>query len=275
MTKPSLPGVNVLLEGPAGTGKTYSLGTLCATGLEVFYLALEPGLESLLGFFADSGKPIPENLHYHYLPQPAAGIASLYEKAKALSTTPLDTLIKLQDPTRNQRNRWFDVFEQLNNFEDQRTGKTYGCVDTWDQSRVLVIDGLSGLTRAAADPVVGKKIAKSQPEIGQIQQVIHNLLLQLTDGCPCHFVLISHIERTVDEVFGGTTIVPSTEGKKLGPQIPQLFSDVIFTERNGAQFSWNTIKSGVDLKTRNLALSDKLSPSFEPLISKWRNRAGA
>lgn len=274
MPNSSLPGVNVLLEGPTGTGKTYSLGTLCETGLEVFYLALEPGLESLLGFFTDNGKSIPGNLHYHYLSQPAAGISALYEQAKSISTTPLDTLMKLQDHTRNQRNRWFQIFEQLNNFEDQRTGETFGCVDTWNQSRVLIIDGLSGLTRAAADPVIGKKIAKSQPEIGQIQQVLHALLLQLTDGCQCHFVLISHVDRIIDEVFGGTTIVPSTEGKKLGPQLPQLFSDVIFAERNRAQFSWNTIKSGVDLKTRNLALSDKLPPSFVPLIQKWKSRSG-
>lgn len=36
----TLPGVNVLLMGPSGTGKTYSIGTLVDMGVEVFYLHL-------------------------------------------------------------------------------------------------------------------------------------------------------------------------------------------------------------------------------------------
>ena len=47
----TLPGVNVLLMGPSGTGKTYSIGTLVDMGVEVFYLALESGMESLLGYW--------------------------------------------------------------------------------------------------------------------------------------------------------------------------------------------------------------------------------
>ena len=72
MTTPSqsLPGFNVMLMGPAGSGKTHAIGTLVDAGLEVFYLALEPGLESLLGYWTDRGKPIPDNLHWHTLKAP-------------------------------------------------------------------------------------------------------------------------------------------------------------------------------------------------------------
>jgi DNA replication protein DnaC len=63
LKKSALPGVNVLLMGPAGTGKTHSIGTLVDAGVEVFYLGLEPGLESLLGFWTDKGKEVPANLH--------------------------------------------------------------------------------------------------------------------------------------------------------------------------------------------------------------------
>ena len=51
----ALPGVNVMLMGPAGTGKTHSIGTLADAGLEVFYLGLESGLESLYGYYTDKG----------------------------------------------------------------------------------------------------------------------------------------------------------------------------------------------------------------------------
>ena len=68
MSQTTLPGTNVLLIGPAGTGKTYSVATLVESGIEVFYLALEPGLEALLGYWIDAGKPVPANLHWHFLP---------------------------------------------------------------------------------------------------------------------------------------------------------------------------------------------------------------
>ena len=40
---PQFPGFNVLLMGPSGTGKTYSIKSLVETGLETFALFLEPG----------------------------------------------------------------------------------------------------------------------------------------------------------------------------------------------------------------------------------------
>ena len=61
----ALPGVNVLLMGPSGTGKTHSIGTLVDLGIDVFYLALEAGMESLLGYWTDRGKEVPANLHWH------------------------------------------------------------------------------------------------------------------------------------------------------------------------------------------------------------------
>jgi AAA+ superfamily predicted ATPase len=58
MTKPqispSYPGVNILIMGPSGTGKTYSIKSLAATGLETFALFLEPGLETLIGSYVDT-----------------------------------------------------------------------------------------------------------------------------------------------------------------------------------------------------------------------------
>ena len=59
----------VLLEGAPGTGKTHSLGTLTdwaeANGKEVFVLFAENGLPSLLNYWLDKKKPIPECLRYH------------------------------------------------------------------------------------------------------------------------------------------------------------------------------------------------------------------
>ena len=50
--KSPLAGVNILVEGPTGTGKTTSLKTLADAGLEVFVLFTESGLESFAGIMA-------------------------------------------------------------------------------------------------------------------------------------------------------------------------------------------------------------------------------
>ncbi len=89
----TLPGTNVLLMGPAGTGKTHSIGTLVDTGVEVFYLALESGMESLLGYWTDRGKPIPSNLHWHKLAGPKAGFKEMIENATKINTLNLDAYL--------------------------------------------------------------------------------------------------------------------------------------------------------------------------------------
>ena len=96
--KSVLPGFNVLLMGPAGTGKTHSIGTLVDQGLEVFYLALEPGLEALLGYYTDRGLPIPDNLHWHMLKAPQASFMELLDNAQKINTLSLDSLAKMADP---------------------------------------------------------------------------------------------------------------------------------------------------------------------------------
>ena len=136
----TLAGVNVLLEGPAGTGKTFALGTLVEAGIEVFYLALEPGLESLLAFWADRGKPIPDNLHWHRVAPPKANFLDLMESAKKVNTLTYDALTKMPDPNRGKHNQFVAILEALSNFKDDRTGTSFGSVDSWGPDRALVID---------------------------------------------------------------------------------------------------------------------------------------
>lgn len=267
-----LPGFNVLLEGPTGTGKTFSIGTLVDTGLEVFYLACEPGMESLVAYWKDKGKPIPDNFHWHYLAPPKASFSALKEAATKINTMSLDTLAKLPDPNRSQHNQYITLLGVLENFIDQRDGKAYGPVDEWGTDRVLVIDPMTGLNTACMALVVGNKPVRNQSDWGIAQGQLENLLRQLTDGCRCHFVLLAHIERETDPVLGGSKITISTLGKALAPKIPPMFSDVVLSVREGKEFFWSTANPQADLKTRNLALADKLPPSFKPIYDKWLAR---
>ena len=272
--KSTLPGTNVLLMGPAGTGKTYSIGTLADAGVEVFYLGLEPGLESLLAYWTDKGKEVPPNVHWHNLEAPKASFAEFIDSATKINTMQLDTLAKMQDPNRSKHNQFIKILEVLNDFSDNRTGSKFGCVDTWGTNRALVVDGMAGLARAAMSLVVGGKPVRSQSDWGISMDQVEKIVRLWTDHCRCHFVLLAHVEREQDAILGGIKLMVSTLGKALAPKLPPMFSDVILTERSGSNFSWNTGSAMADVKSRNLPISEKLPADFGQIVKKWQSRGG-
>jgi hypothetical protein len=268
----SLPGVNVLLEGPSGTGKTHIVGTLADAGIEVFFLALESGYESLAGYWTDKGKPIPPNVHWHKVSAPNASFKAMIDSATKINTLPLDALSRLADPGRSQHNQFIKVLEALNDFPDDRTGLKFGAVDSWDQSRAIVVDGMTGISNAALSLVVGGKPVRSQADWGMAQNTVEPLIRMLCDNCKCHFVLLAHVERETDMVLGGVKLMTSTLGKALAPKIPAMFSDVILTVRNGDKWSWDTASTLADVKTRNLPIRGDITPGFGQIIEKWKSR---
>lgn len=273
-----LAGTNVLIEGPTGVGKTYSIGTLvdASPKLEVFFLALESGIESLLGYWTDRKLAIPPNLHWNVLDMSGGDwLGNLATKAKQIGDMTQESLYKLQDMTRGQRNHLHTMLKLLADFEDQRTGQKYGSVGKWGPNRALVIDGLTGLGYCAMSLVIGNKPVRSQTDWGIAQDQIEGLIVNLCDNCKMHFVLLSHIEREVDQITQGTRITVSTLGRALAPKIPNKFSDVILAVRNGTNWSWSTANPTADLKTRNLPVADGLKPDFAQILDKWRSRGGA
>jgi hypothetical protein len=282
IAKSPLAGVNVLIEGLTGTGKTYSIGTLADSGIETFVLFTEAGLETLLGYYTDQppdGKglkfdQIPPNLHWHMLPPLVQSFDALANAAEKVNSISLDAWAKIVDPDRGKFNRYVDLLRVLHDFPDDRTGQKFGPVDKWGTGRAIVVDSLTGLGHFAMALVIGGKPVKSQPEWGAAQDQLERLLRQLCDGCRCHFVLLSHQEREMDQVMGGVKLTVSTLGRALAPKIPPMFSDVVMSYREGLKFLWTTANQSADLKKRNLPLRDGLDPSFGQIIVKWKSRGG-
>jgi hypothetical protein len=273
--KQSLPGFNVMLMGPAGSGKTHSIGTLVDSGMEVYYLALEPGLESVLGYWTDRGQPIPKNLHWHTLKAPDTSFMDMLDTATKINQFSLEMLAKMVDPNKSRHNQYLELFKALHDFTDQRDDSKHGSVNSWGTDRCLVIDSLTGLNNAALNLVIGGKPVRSQSDWGIAQQQLEGLLRKLCDGCVCHFVLLAHVERESDLVLGGVKLMASTLGKALAPKIPAMFSDVILTVRQGDKWTWDTANVMADLKTRNLPIKSDNPPSFVPIVAKWKARAAA
>lgn len=269
-----LPGVNVLLEGPTGTGKTHSLGTIADSGVELFLLFTESGLETTLGYWTDRGLAIPPNVHWNLLTRATGSFETMARAADDINRLDLASLSKLQDVNRAKHNQFVTLLKTLNNYHDDRTGKDFGDVHSWGPDRCLAVDSLSGINPIVMSLVVGGKPVKSQSDWGIAMDQTEKLIRELTDACKCHFVLTSHVEREIDQVLGGVKLTVATLGVKLAPKIPPMFSDVILTSREVDKFFWSTANGQADLKARNLPIKDHIDPSFKQILDKWQSRGG-
>lgn len=271
-----LVGPKVLLEGPSGTGKTHAIGTLvdwaARNGKEVFVHFIENGLESLLGYWTDRGLPVPDNLHWHNSLVKPLALKSLMKAAEDVGRLSYEMVTKLQDADRAKNNPFFKILEACSDFPDDRTGQKFGAVDSWDESRIYVEDSLSELANACMKMVIGNKPTAAPPDYGVAQNNLMNYLRLHTQGSRYTYVLIAHVTRETDEITGGVKLMTQAVGKAMSGDIPKLFSDVIYTVREGDKWYWDTAAGNVDVKTRNLPIRSKLPPDFAQIMDKWASR---
>jgi hypothetical protein len=223
----------------------------------------------------DRGEKVPDNVHWHVLKKPDASFEELAQSAERINTLSLESLAKLTDPQRPKHNQFVALLRALSNFEDHRTGQKFGPVDSWDTSRCLAIDSLTGVNHIALSLVVGGKPVKSQSDWGIAQDQVEKLIRQLCDGCRCHFTLLAHVERETDLVFGGVKLTVSTLGRALAPKLPPMFSEVVMSYREGNKFLWTTDNPQADLKARNLPLASNIPQDFRIIVEKWKTRRTA
>ncbi len=264
---------SALLIGAVGSGKTYSIATLLEAGLEVFVISTEPvGLDSLLDV-VDRKKLDINRLHYKAITPARAGFQSLLDSATKVSQMTFDDLTKLRPSQGRNNAQWITLLKSLANFQCDRTGENYGPVDSFGPDRALVIDSLSGLNTMAMDITIGDKPTAHQGEWGVAMQLLDKLILNLTSGLNCIFVLTAHLERETNEVTGATQIMASALGRKLAPKLPRFFSEVVMAYREGdGGFYWSTSSPSTDLKNRALPVGNKLAPTFQPIVDAYKRR---
>src|SRR6266498_3150888 len=134
-----MQGWKFALIGPSGTGKTFSLGTIADAGKELFVLFTENGAETLAGYWADRGLPVPDNVHWHTILRRTSPVMALRETANKINTLTYETLAKIPDSKRAQHNQYIEVLESHHDFPDDRTGQKFGDFTDWGTDRVLVI----------------------------------------------------------------------------------------------------------------------------------------
>lgn len=269
---------NVLLMGPLGSGKTRTVESILRAGLEVFYIACEPGFEDVFGQFV-GGMPPSDRLHWHYIPQVQDTLSITMEKARLIMSKSDQELKAMGGINRSRHTQILDFMAQCNNFVDQRTGTPYGDYSTWGPDRCLFVDGLSGLTKMAVKMKIGDKPYMELNDYYAVQQILLDISDTLVSNSKCMFVLTAHQEYETNPVTGLQQLMVSTAGKALAPVLPRNYSDAIVTKRRvgpgGAmEFYWDNIDPNATVKWRNLPPKADHKPDFGPLIANWRAKIG-
>lgn len=251
---------NILLLGPSGTGKTYSLRTL-APHRKSLVIATEPGVENILGA-SSKGGDLHGQMHWHYIPPARATWERMLDNASKINTFGMDVLQKMQGLGKQDYQQFMELLNSCADFKCDICHESFGPIDDLGEEYAVVVDGLSGVSIMGMNLVTGAKPIKTMPEWGVAMDNIENLVIKWTTGLQCSFILTAHVEREIDEISGGTTKTVSTLGRKLAPKIPRFFDEVVLTVREAKEFSWSTAELNTDLKSRILPLGDGLRPDF-------------
>ncbi len=262
-----------LLMGGVGTGKSYSLTTYMEAGLKLAVIITEPGGEdALLNAVEEKGLDI-NDLYYKYVPFGSTSWDTFKDLLWKVNTMDYKSLSDMKSGIKKQEyNQMNDLFEAMFNFTCQRSGKNLGPIDELDDTWALALDSITGLNQMCLDHTVGAKPSPHQGEWGTAMGMEERLLNKLNSDLHCFFAGICHLDRQFVEVEGRNMYVPGMLGQKLAPRVPRMFRDVIVTKRDGIVFQWSTIYPNTDTKSTNLPLSDKLEPSFVPIVEKYRQR---
>ena len=266
---------SVALLGATGSGKTDSVASFIEAGVEVFFLGTEPQACEVLIDSALRRKLPLEKLHYHQLTLAAMPWSAIKANIEAVQQSSYEVLAKMPDVAKREMKHFMELATSCNDFVDDKDGKHYGDVMEFGADRALVIDSLSGINKMAREYTVGYKPTMSQSDWGTAMQLEENFLYRLIANRRCFFVIIAHVDRETDEVFGGSKLTLAALGRKLAPQLVKFFSDVIYAKREKTEFFWSTAEPNVDTKARSVPISEKLKPSFVQIVEAYRKRVAA
>lgn len=262
-----------LIIGPAGAGKTSALATYGAAGIETFVLFTEArGEESLLDSIRRIKAPL-ELFHWHTVTSPPAGWVALRKMATTIRVMDFESISKLKSGVEKTSMVQFEaMLDCIADFPDDRTGKKFGDVTTWDDSRAFCMDSLTGLNELAWLTTVGYKPTAHEGEWGMAMNLEEALIHKLTSDCQCFFTLTGHIDREPDPITGSSRVMPAALGRKLAPKLARKFGEVVRARRSSDGFWWSTTDNEADLKNRSLPISNTIPPDFGALVKAHKER---
>ena len=208
--------VKMLLIGNSGAGKTGAITALAKAGYEVVFADFDKGLD-VVKSIARNNKDVADNVYFRSFSDKLVGSAA--------GAMPVGVPSGFTD---------FLTWMSTGVVGD----KTFGNVDTWPDSRVLVVDSLTHLCNCAmrwALALAGR--SGQNPQIqdwGVAMQKVEGLLSMLySDTIKCSIIVTAHVLYQSQEGVGIMQGLPMSLGEKLSPKIPGYFNTMILAKTVG------------------------------------------
>jgi hypothetical protein len=275
--KPVVPGPKVILLGDPNSGKTEALNTLIESGIQVFTIFTEPGMEVLAMPRRDGKRKVytcEEGMHWAYEAPVSVGWDALKNIATLMNQFDYKALTNMAPSARDQFKGFLNVVSLMANLTCTRCKKQFGPADQlqpYDKWAVAQ-DSLSSLSIMALNLLIGTKPAIHEGEWGVAMLNLERYINKFAYDLRCMGVMTAHIEAEPHGRAGELADTVSTLGKKLAPKVIRPFSEVVHTYRKGDTFFWSTITANMKLKARYLPFKDEMAPTFKPIVASWHDQ---
>ena len=211
--------LKVLCIGDSGSGKSGALGSLILAGYELFILDFDNGLDVLRYALKGNTKAL-EGVH----------VELLQDKSVSLPTSNIGMGVPVAGA-------FTKALQLCNNWVDSETKQSFGPCTTWDTNKILVVDTLTSMGKAAWNytMMLNKRVgdhARIQ-DWGDAMNLIEQFLGILCGSATCNIIVNAHIDYQNREGTGITKGLPMTLGNKLSPKVAGLFNTMLLFKTKG------------------------------------------
>jgi len=149
---------STLLIGPGGTGKTTSIVTLLAEGLNVRMIATEPSAPNRVLEECKKRNVSDARFDWCFVSPSPPKWQTLIDSANTVNLMSLKDIADMKGGIAKQDGKqWIKLLNNLANFTSDRTGVALGDATEWGPDTALVIDGLTGVSTMSRNLTVGLK----------------------------------------------------------------------------------------------------------------------
>jgi hypothetical protein len=269
---------NIAIIGDIGVGKSHVTRTLLAeypdwegkvrkgAGLKnVFQVSCEPG------WAATNGDLTCEmGFHVHEVLPANPSWRTMEAWLEKISNMSTEAIKKMELPAsiRSGYRQFMDLYTACQAFTCIRCKKEFGCIDDYGEDTAFVNDGLTGISRMAAQFTVGPKPTLTWGETDSAQHHVEDYVHKCV-ALSCTYILVAHWAKEPNQVESGLSITVNTIGQKLAGRIVlDTFDEIILAERNGNTYTWNMNDERVVQKARRLPYKAGLKPDYSQIFAK-------